>query len=273
MPKAKVGDINLYYEIHGKGEPLVMIMGGTASLEWSYRAIPVFSREYRLILFDNRGAGRSDKPDISYTMEMMTDDLAGLLDAIGIDSAHIQGGSLGGMIAQQFALRYPKRVRSLILACTACGGTHGVTMIDPEMIRAVERLQGLPLKKRMMETLRLSISQEFIDKKPGLVQEYVAKMIEHPAPLQTMMRHTHAALGHDTYDRLPEIKAPTLVIAGDADRFIPVKNSRILASRIPGAELVILKNMGHMFNLEAEDESNKIMLDFLKRHSKSGKER
>lgn len=261
-----MGDTNIYYEVHGKGEPLVFIPGAGGTMDGFYRHIPVFARKYRVVAYDPRGAGRSDAPDIPYTMETLADDLANLLDVIGIDSAHIQGASIGGMIAQHFALRYPKRVISLILAC---GGLHSVTMVDPEMIRVAERLLGLSLKERMMENLRLCVSQKFIDNNPGLVREQIANMMKHPAPPQTMMRHTQAVMGHNTYERLPEIKAPTLVIAGDADRYIPIENSRILASRIPGAELVILRNMGHMFMFEAEDESNRIMLDFLKRHRSS----
>lgn len=268
MPKVKVGDINIYYEIHGEGEPLVFITGFTASIELWFRAIPVFSREYQLIIFDNRGAGRSDKPDVPYTMEMMADDLAGLLDAIGIDSAHIHGVSMGGMIAQHFTLRYPERVTSLTLSCTTCGGPHSI-MADAETTSVMESLPKLTPEEGTREMLRLCMSQEFIDKNPDLIKQIVAKMLEHPAPPHGMMRQLQAIMGHDTYERLPEIKVPTLVISGDADRLIPVENSRILASRIPNAELAILKNMGHLFGVEAEDESNRIMLDFLRRHRRS----
>jgi pimeloyl-ACP methyl ester carboxylesterase len=266
MPKVKVGDINIYYEVHGKGEPFVMIAGITCSMAFWFKAIPVFSRQYRLVVFDNRGAGRSDAPDIPYTMEMMANDLAGLLDAIGIDSAHILGHSLGGAVAQQFALCYPRRLRSLILASTGFGGPPSIRSNNTEVTRYFERMPSLPLEEVVMEGLHLMLSQEFIDKEPGFIQEYIAKSIEHPAPAHAMMRQGQALMGFNTYERLPEIKAPTLVITGDADMFGPAENSNIMASRIPGAELVILKNMGHGFMFEAEDESNRIMLDFLRRH-------
>jgi 3-oxoadipate enol-lactonase len=266
MPKVKVGDINMYYEIHGKGEPLVAIMGGGASIEWFYRSIPLYSREYKLVVYDNRGAGRSDAPDIPYTIEMMADDLAGLLDVIGIDSVHIQGISMGGMIAQQFAIRYPGRIKNLILGCTLCGGPNNSNTTDPEVMRAWMHMQALPGKERMMETLRLCMNQKFIDSNPGLVQQLLKQMMKHPITAQGQMRQGEAVTGHNTYEGLQKIKAPTLVIHGDADRACAVENARILASRIPGAELVILKNMGHMFMFEAEEETNRIMLDFLKRH-------
>ena len=267
MPKVKVGDINMYYEIHGKGEPLVMIMGASGNIEWMRQAIPVYSREYRLILFDNRGAGRTDAPDIPYTIALMADDLAGLLDVIGIDSAHIQGASMGGMIAQEFVLRYPERVRSLILACTYCGGPGSSIMTDPEVMRFAQRMPSLSGKELAMETLRICVSQEFIAKNPVLIQNMIKQMMKYPITPQGSKRQGEAVASYNTYERLPEIKTPTLVMSGDADKLIPVANSRIIASRIPGAELVILKGAGHMFNLEAGEEADHIMLDFLKRHS------
>lgn len=269
MPKVKVGDISIYYEVHGKGEPLVMIMGASGNIEWMRQAIPVYSREYRLVLFDNRGAGRTDGPDIPYTIAMIADDLAGLLDFIGIDSAHIQGASMGGMIAQEFVLRYPERVRSLILACTYCGGPGSSIMTDPEVMRFVQRMPSLSGKELMMETLRISVSQEFIANNPVLIQNMIKQMMKHPITPQGSKRQGEAVASYHTYERLPEIKTPTLVMSGDADKLIPVANSRIIASRIPGAELVILKGAGHMFNFEAGEEADRLILDFLKRHSTS----
>ena len=267
MPKVKVGDINIYYEVHGKGEPLVNIPGAGSTMDGFFRHIPVYAEKYRLVAYDLRGAGRSDAPDIPYTTEMMADDLSGLLDAIGIDSAHILGGSMGGMIAQQFALRYPQRVRSLILACTKFGGPHEIP-VDAEILEYWEHPKQLSPEDSIMQGLRLQMSQEFIDKNPDLIKQIIKRAIEAPPPVtpQSGMRQVQAIIGHNTYDRLPEIKAPTLVIQGDADRMSPVGNSRILASRIPNAELVILNKMGHGFMIEAFDESNRIMLDFLKRH-------
>ena len=240
MPKVKVGDINIYYEIHGEGEPLVMINGAGGTVEWIRRLIPIYSREYRLLLFDNRGAGQSDKPDMAYTTAMMADDLAGLLDAIGIASAHVRGVSFGGMIAQEFALRHPKRVRSLILLVTSSGGPHSI--IGPSA--GLAKAQQMPPKEATEALLRCFITEEFVEKNPKLFQQLVAFALEHPIDPGSLAKHADAIKRHDTYDRLPEITVPTLVIAGDADRVIPVENARILASRIPDAELVILKECG-----------------------------
>ncbi len=267
MPKVKVGDINIYYEVHGKGEPLVNIPGAGSTLDGFYRHVPVYAREYRLIIYDPRGAGRTNAPDVPYTTEMMADDLAGLLDAIGIDSAHLLGASMGGMIAQQFALRYPQRTRSLILACTKFGGPHEIP-VDAEILDYWEHPKQLSPEDSIMQGLRFQMSQEFRDNNPNIIKEIITKALAAPPPAnpQSGMRQVEAIMGHNTYDKLPEIKAPTLVIHGDADRMSPVGNAMILASRIPNAELVILKKMGHAFIIEAFDKSNRIMLDFLRRH-------
>jgi pimeloyl-ACP methyl ester carboxylesterase len=270
MSTAKVGDINIYYEIRGKGEPLVLIYGYVGHSGLWFRQIPILSKKYRVIAFDNRGVGRSDKPDISYTMAMMAGDIAGLLDIIGIDAAHIFGISMGGMIAQHFALNYPQKVISLVLGCTTCGGVHGIQP-QPESLAALfdyEHMKKIPPEEVVRQLMPFCYSQEFIEKNPDIVDKRVAKQLEYPTPLHGMTRQAEAILGHDTYELLPEIKLPTLVIAGDNDRLIPVENSRILASRIPKAELVIIKGAGHEFFIEDAEEANKIVLDFLGRHKK-----
>ena len=270
MPTAKVGDINIYYEVHGEGEALLLIMGYTANSRWWHPQIPVFYQEYQVIAFDNRGTGRSDKPDIPYTVEMMEEDTAGLLEALGIDAAHVFGVSMGGMIAQEFALRHPHKVISLILACTTPGGRNAV-MPDEEAMTFLfdtERMKDLTLEEQARELLPFLYSQEFIDRSPKFIDEFIARILEYPTPPHGYQRQGEAIMGFNAYDRLPEIKAPTLVMAGTADRLIPVENSRIIASRISGAELVIFENMGHGFLGEAVEEVNKTVLDFLGQHGR-----
>lgn len=271
MPTVKVGDINIYYETHGEGEALVLIMGYGGHSGWWAPQISVFSQEYRVVAFDNRGAGRSDKPDIPYTMQMMAGDIAGLLEAIGIDAAHVYGVSMGGMIAQEFALRYPDRVTSLILGCTTCGGTHSI-MPDAEAVTFLFDMEGreqVTPEERARQMLPFLCSQEFIDNNPDIIEQFVTTVAEYVTPIHGYTRQGEAIMGHDTHDRLPNIKAPTLVIAGDTDRLVPVENSRLLASRIAGAELVILKDTGHGFMETAEEAGNKV-LDSLRRHRRSG---
>ena len=271
MPTIKVGDINIYYEVHGEGEPLLLIMGYGGNSRWWYRQIPVFSREFKVITFDNRGTGQSDKPDIRYPWEAFADDACGVLDAIGIDAAHVYGVSMGGMIAQDFALRYPERVISLILGCTLCGGPHAVMpdVAANAILFDFERMSRLTPEEAAWETLPFLYSQEFIDQNRELIMQSIAEQAQNPTPLHSYRRQGQAMAGSDTYDRLPQIEAPTLVIAGTGDRLIPVENSTILASRIPNAELMLFEGAGHGYLLEVEEEANKAVLDFLRRHRRS----
>ena len=125
MQKVKVDDIEIYYELHGEGAPLVMIMGwGRSSGSWGFNLIGKLSKFHRVIIFDNRGTGRSEKPDIEYSMGIMTYDDAGLMDVINVPKAHVLGISIGGFIAQELALDYPEKILSLILCSTSCGGPN-----------------------------------------------------------------------------------------------------------------------------------------------------
>jgi pimeloyl-ACP methyl ester carboxylesterase len=234
--------------------------------------IPSLSEEYRVISFDNRGTGRSDKPNVPYTMRMMADDAKGLLDAIGIDSAHVFGISMGGMIAQELALDYPEKVKSLILGCTTCGGAKAI-LPTPEALEFLTSpaMGQLPVEEQARIAASWLWTQEFIDKNPEAVDIYVAISSKYPTPIHGFACQAQAIAAHDTYDRLSQIKVPTLVIVGDADRIIPAENSKIIAARIPNAETVVLKNAGHGFFGEAAEETSRIVLDFLKQHSKGKK--
>ena len=265
MPYAKVGDINLYYEVHGEGDPIVHITGA-GNTKNQERLIPVYSPEYQMVIFDNRGAGQSDKPDIPYTMEMMADDVAGLLDVIGINSAHIRGGSMGGMIAQHFALRYPERVKSLILYSTGCGGQMP-SMHSAEILNLFNTLlqEKLTVSEMFRKALLLFVTEEFLDNNPNFIKR-MADMTENPLPDHVWRHYIQAQFEHDTYDRLPDIKAPTLVIHGEKDKVCTVENAKTMASRVPNSELVVFENTGHML-IEAGGKDDELILDFLRRNS------
>jgi len=270
MPLRKVGDIKIYYEIHGNGEPLVMISGCAANLSAWANQVPALSLEYHVITLDNRGTGRSDKPDVPYTMQMMATDVAGLLDSIGIGAAHILGYSMGGAIAQEFALTYPERTLTLILSCASPAGAPDVILPGPQAMalmfdpETITRMTPLDWSGKLLACM---CSREFLDSHPQLVNEVVARQNEHPTPLHCIMRQVEAMLTARTYDRLSKIKAPTLVLGGTADRISPCENLRLLASKIPNSELVILENLGHGMFIEGAEQTNRVILTFLKRHS------
>ena len=269
MSTVKVGDINIYFEVHGQGEPLLLINGyGQYSGQWAALIPRLSDAGYRVVCFDNRGTGRSDKPKMPYTMKMLAADAKGLLDAIGVERANVFGVSMGGMVAQEFAINYPDRIISLILGCTECGGKKAV----PQTREALNFLFGTEMAKLLPEErARRSVpwlwNQDFIDRHPQAVEWYVEVTAKYPTPPRGYACQAQAISGHDSYDRLPQIKAPTLVITGGADRIIPAGNSKIIASRIPNAELVILENSGHGFFGDASRESVNAILGFLKKYT------
>jgi 3-oxoadipate enol-lactonase len=274
MGLAKVGDVELYYEEHGSGEPLLCIMGfATDSMGWILQ-VPEFSQRYRTIVFDNRGVGRSAKPPGTYTIHQMADDAAALLDALDIRRAHVIGISMGGMIAQELTLRHPERVHGLILACTypepdaeveqtrqftltQMGATvtaTGETRIDVTALNPLLLFQHL---------LPLVFNQSFIETDLPKLMHLFSGALQYGFSMEAILGQLEAVMSHKATDRLHQITAPTLVITGDADRLIPPANSDIIARSIPGARLVKIPGGSHGFNIEMPDQFNRAVLDFL----------
>src|SRR3972149_10549148 len=205
MPKANVDDIQIYYEEHGRGEPLLLIMGlGASTLSWSEQ-IPTFGREFRVIAFDNRGAGRSDKPALRYNIALFADDTTGLMDALGIDSAHVYGQSMGGFIAQELALRHPQRVRTLVLGSTSCGGRHAVAA-SPENLAGIGMMNVLAPREAAERGLPLLYSEEFIARHRDILIQRSLREAELRPPPDALGRQIQAAIRHNTFDRLPGIR-------------------------------------------------------------------
>lgn len=248
MPIAKVGDINVYFEVHGEGDKVLFISGTNGDL----RQLPFLGkgpleRQFQVAYFDQRGLGQTSRPDGPYSMAEYGDDAAGLLDALGWESAHVVGVSFGGMVAQHLALRHPSRVQRLILACTSSGGAGGSSydLLQLEGLSPQDRMRAwLPLLDSRNDTSTTPFSLA-----PGM-DPIVAAMAARPvqrddaargARLQLQARH-----GHDVWDQLPSVTQPTLVIGGLYDEQAPVQNQRNLQARIPNSELVLCEG-GHMF--------------------------
>lgn len=267
MPIAKVGDIRIHYLIEGQGPPLLMIMGfGASSVAWSDEYTARFTPSFRTIRFDNRGTGLSDKPDGEYSIRMMAEDAAGLLRAQGIEKAHVFGVSMGGMIAQELALRHPQRVRTLILGSTSFGGPNAV-VASTELMQSWAGLAALPVEQAIERGLTFLYSDGFIARmKEQLIRRGLALAHLRP-PLDALLRQFAAVSQFDAFDRLSEIRVPTLILTGSDDKIVPAENSRILAERIPSARLVIFEGAGHGYLVECAEESNAVVLDFLRRHS------
>lgn len=250
MPHLQSNGISLYYEEHGSGDPLILIMGFTiSSIGWHWN-IPAFAQSFRTIAFDNRGVGQSEKPAVPYSMPLFADDTAGLLDGLGIDRAHIFGISMGGMIAQEFALRHPGRVKSLILGCTHCGGENATLSSDPEVRRMLEHIESVSVEEAALAMTKVAVTPWFTQKHMDTLLELNRLSAVHPTPKHGMVSQMAAIQSHDTYARLPQITAPCLVMTGKQDGLVPPENSVVLSRQIPNAELLILSNASHLFNIE-----------------------
>lgn len=276
MPFAQANDVKLYYEIHGDGVPLLLLNGlGGNLLEWMPFQVPAWSREFRVILYEHRGTGRSDKPDEPFTTRTLAADALGLLDALGItDPVHVLGPSHGGRMAQWVALDYPERVRSLVLASTGPG------QVDPSFaptrgipVHVVEAMTEKGFERYMREHLGgdFFFSAEYRRRHPDLVEGHLEACFRYPTPLRSYLRHVIARQTHQTLDRLQDIEAPTLVIVGEHDTAVVatgnhVTTSRVMAERIPDAELVLVKDAAHSFFQEAPEQANALILEFLRRH-------
>jgi len=265
MPTLRANGIQIYYELHGAGEPLLLIMGLGANATAWWMQIPEFSRHYQVIAFDNRGAGRSEKPNEPYTIMQMADDADALLEELGIQSAHVFGMSLGGMIAQELALRHPERVRSLVLGGTTCGGPRAVPP-PPSTMQHFISVATMPIEQAVENGMRLLYSDAFLEANREWLVKRALEYAHLMPPPYALQRQVMATLSFNTYDRLHEIHVPSLVITGAEDRIVPAPNSRILAERIPDARLIEFERAGHGFLVERGQETNRAVLEFLEPH-------
>jgi 3-oxoadipate enol-lactonase len=264
MPIAKVGDINIEYYVEGKGPPLLMIMGfiGHAGF-WGEPFLDRLRPHYQVIRFSNRGTGHTDKPSGDVTIRLMAEDTAGLLRELGVQRAHVLGISMGGMIAQELVLNHPQVVQRLVLGCTTCGPAHGA-LHRPEVITGSAQADALTPQERIRQFLLAAVTPEFIERTEKEFWAWVIPAwLAAPTPWETIGRHSMAIEAFDTYERLPQIQAPTLIIHGDGDRLIPPQNAEILHEQILGSTIRMLPGAGHLFFWEKPQEAAHAIVDFL----------
>lgn len=229
MPKVPIDGFQLYYESEGDGEPLVLIPGFASGRSlWSKQVGPL-ARHFRVISFDPRGVAQSDKPAGEQTIDLLADDVAALLTLLGIESAHVVSVSFGGFVAQEFALRYPRMTRKLVLCCTSFGGPNHVVP-EPQIVNELMQPRAAGEVSEDMYGVQL-----------------------------------RAAVNFNAEDRLAAIKSPALVVSGDADVIVPVQNSYNLAKQIPNAELRLVSGGSHTFFMEQADEFNQVLTEWLLR--------
>ncbi|MGE5247816.1 MAG: alpha/beta fold hydrolase, partial [Verrucomicrobiota bacterium] len=229
--------------------------------EWLYQ-IPAFARHFRVLVFDNRGTAAAGVPPGPYTTAQMADDAAALLTSVGIERAHVLGVSLGGMIAQEVALRHPDRVDGLVLACTAPGGALAVRP-SPEAMAVFLTAGGEDAESELRRMLPFLYTDAYLRDRPGEIDDFVRRRLENRTPREGYAGQMAAAVSHDAAERLERIRARTLVITGDADRLVHWENSLRIAGRIPGARLVVVPGAPHRLFAENADAFNREVLSFL----------
>jgi 3-oxoadipate enol-lactonase len=270
MPYVKLSEISIYFEVHGNhGSPLLMINGlGCSKTCWSSELIRLLNTQHRVIIFDNRGTGQSDKPTTPFTMSDFASDAMSILDDLRIDQAHVLGVSMGGMIAQHVALNYPARVQSLILASTTSVWDHPkfVAPTQEVLMQFAKPASGNPAQD-MRDGWWISYPPTFIESHRNWLEQELQKslaLVYPETPDYARGLQMGAVLGsHNTYDKLSQITCPTLVQTGTEDVLIPPENARILAKLIPNAQLIEYPGFGHDMLGPCEEKAAQDILDFV----------
>jgi pimeloyl-ACP methyl ester carboxylesterase len=265
MPTASLPNgIGIHYEEHGKGPPLLLIMGTGADHRFWAAQIPEYSKKYRTIVYDSRGVGGSTVPEDpgSCSMAVMADDAAALLDALGIRSAHVAGLSLGSTVAQELALRHPKRVKSLQLH-----GTWGRS--DEWFVRMIETLEEPVKRGDLAAFIRCALlwitSPAFLETQKEAVRAMEQAFLAAPPAPPGILGHIHADKTHDALDRLPAIRCPTLITCGEMDVQVPLRYALEVKKRIPGSKLHLFQgpHASHLACVEMAPEFNRVTLRWL----------
>ncbi len=261
VESVQVGDITMAYRVLGQGDPLVLIMGYRATMDlWDSRLLEGLSSRYKVIIFDNRGMGYTTAPPGNFSMEQFANDTAGLLDALEIENAHVMGWSMGANIAQELAIRHPELVNRTILYAGDCGGTQGL-LPSTQVLNELVNTTG-SAEENGRRLLGLILPQEWMSQNPEFYKSF-------PVPTETssednMERQAQAiASWQGTYDRLDEIKSPTLLVAGTEDIVVPPENSFILAQRINGSWLVQFNGGGHGLMYQYPERLAQIITAFI----------
>jgi pimeloyl-ACP methyl ester carboxylesterase len=267
MPKARVNGIELYYEVHGEGKPLVLISGlGYPLWQW-HRMVPFLAEHFKVITFDNRGVGQSDKPAGPYTAQMLAADTVGLLDVLNIEKAIVMGHSMGGFIAQAIALDFPQRVDKLILCSTNFGGPHHEP-VTPEAMKVLTDVTSDALT-RFKNGLVVSTAPGWAEKNPAMIEEWVKWRVANP--IEPGLYQSQLAIGLGLLpeaaafeSKLPAVKIPTLILFGEHDKVVPPANAELLSKQILNSQVVIFPDAGHFFPIEIPEAASHAVLDFAK---------
>lgn len=269
MPKIKVNDINLYYEIHGQGQPIVCISGFTGDHNGWGAVVEGLAQNYQVITFDNRGVGHSDCPDYPYTVEMMAEDVTALMQALHLKKAHLIGNSMGGNIAQIIAYQHPELVKSLVLA-NSFMKAHGRLVLHVQTRLDLMKL-GFPIPAEVVihGLLLWAYSSHYLGQ-PGVVDRLTKAALTNPVVI-TIEGYEHqlnALLTFDSQKWFDKINVPCLVISSDDDLLASPKEAQYMADKIPGAEYFCFEDIGHLPQLECPEAFERLVLEFIEKWDK-----
>ena len=263
MPYITHRGARIYWEEHGAGDPILLVMGLSFTIEMWYRVVPFLAAEHRVILLDNRGVGRSSVPRGPYSIRLMAEDAMAVLNAAGVtEPAYLVGASMGGMIAQEMALRYPERFRAVVLVSTSCGVLYRGRWPNFHRVPALRRWLEAGGEARDRSLIRFFYADETLRER--IDEDIRARANLHP-PLRSVLSQLFGILCWSSYGRLPRLRLPVLVIHGDQDHMLPPENGRIVARRIPGAEFVLVPQAGHILATDQPELSLEILGRFLAR--------
>ncbi len=260
MPRVSLDSTNLNYELDGNGSPVVFINGLTMDVNGWYFQVQEFSKKHKVLRYDCRGQGKSDKPDMEYSHTMHAEDLKNLLNRLDIQKTHLVGLSNGGMIAQHFALNFPEKVGALVLVDTCSYIDILLHSIITLWIKATQ-IGGSEFRYEV--SIPFIFSEDFIRKNKETLEQ-MKKISSEINPPNAVINLATGCLTHNTNDRLSEITAPTLIIVGEEDILIPMKYSRLLNEGIKGSRLVTIDGSGHVPSIEKPEEFNRVVLNFLR---------
>lgn len=260
MPSVDAGGTELHYVRAGSGEPMLLIQGMSAThMTWGRSFLSPLEECFDCIVFDNRGMGLSGPAEMPFTTANLAGDTVGLLDALEIESAHLVGISMGGMVAQELALAHPERIRTLTLGATYCGGPEGALM-DPEDLQMLGKAMASGDREqvlRAMWVINLSPAFRADDGRYAAFREMAQAL---PAPKAVILEQMRACAAHDTSTRLDQVSVPTQVIHGTADRLLRVGNGRQIAALL-SVDPQLLEGVGHMFWWEQPERSATLVRD------------
>ncbi|THB73926.1 MAG: alpha/beta hydrolase [Gammaproteobacteria bacterium] len=266
MPYVNNEDVKIYYEVHGKGEPLVLIQGlGGTVRSWEPQ-LEFFAKHFQVILIDNRGAGQSDKPDTEYSIELFAKDVKCVLDYLEIYSINLLGISMGGFIAQRFYHLYPHLVKTLTLGCTGMGlNDPNHHMFSCELHEIMHAERNDENHSYLIEAMHKHFFHPVFVKRNGKYMKNLHSYTKaYPQPYHSYKRQLMACYSEKGLsEHLPDIKVPTLIIHGEDDQVVPVQNAHFLASNIPNSKLSIIPETGHMFFVEKSAMFNSEVFQFL----------